>query len=102
MIISATKISARLSNSRVQALIDEFGAKKINILVRNPMQIGAAVRWDLPTGSNPGVVVTCGLRLLMVISLARGGFSQVFFRISTLLRNITEFQFSSQRKQEQP
>ena len=76
--------------------------KRINILVRNPMQIGAAVRWDLPTGSNPGVVATCRLRFLMVISLARGGFSPGFFRISTLLRIITEFQFSSQRKREQP
>ena len=60
-------------------LLMSLEQKKINILVLNPMQIGAAVRWDLPTGSNPGVVVTCRLRFLMVISLALGGFSPGFF-----------------------
>ena len=37
------------------------------------MQIGDAERWELATGSNPGVVVTCGLRFLLVISVADPG-----------------------------
>ena len=41
-------------------------------------QAQRSVRWDLPTGLNLRVVVTCVLRFPLAISLAPGGFSQGF------------------------